>query len=501
MEYKPTIGLEIHVELKTRTKMFCDSLNNADEKEPNRNTCPVCLGHPGTLPVPNKEAIRHVIRVGLALGGTINPVTKFDRKNYFYPDLPKGYQISQYDQPLVTGGNLLGVQIRRIHLEEDTGTLVHTSVPENENKHENDHPYSYSHPSRASLVDFNRSGVPLMELVTEPDITSAEQAAEFGKELQLILRYLGVSDADMEKGHLRIEANISLRPEIPNSKSQNPNELGTKVEIKNINSFKAMRGAVDYELTRQEEVLKAGKKVSQETRGWDEAKQKTVSQRSKEEAHDYRYFPEPDIPPFATSVFEPERLARELPELPSAKRTRFAKEYGLDAKQAELLISEPKLSEYFEESASELKSLPPSITNYQLLINYLTSDLRGLMGEKGIEFGALRVKPEHFAHLVSLAAEKKITSRQAKDMLRKMVVSDEDPEDILRDEAAQSVSDEGKLRQVVEMVLVANPQAIADYKKGKVQSLQFLVGKAMGELKGKGNPETLRKLFTDELKK
>ncbi len=500
MDYKPTIGLEIHVELKTRTKMFCDSLNNADEKQPNKNTCPVCLGHPGTLPVPNKDAIRHVLRVGLALGGTINPVTKFDRKNYFYPDLPKGYQISQYDQPLVTGGNLLGVRIRRIHLEEDTGTLVHASG--------------------ASLVDFNRSGVPLMELVTEPDITSAEQVREFAQELQLILRCLGVSDADMEKGHMRIEANVSIQDSrwefvqglglksgrggwFFRGDASNESSLNARVELKNINSFKAARDATAYELKRQEEALREGKKITQETRGWDEAGQKTVSQRSKEEAHDYRYFPEPDIPPFATSVFEPERLARELPELPAGKRARFAKEYGLDAKQVELLVSEPALAEYFEESASEYASLvsPSSVISHQLLVNYLTSDLRGLMIEKGIEFDALRVTPEHFAHLVSLAAEKKITSRQAKDMLRKMLESDEDPEDILRDEASQSVSDEGKLRQVVEMVLVANPQAIADYKKGKVQSLQFLVGKAMGELKGKGNPETLRELFTQELKK
>ncbi len=504
MDYKPTIGLEIHVELKTRTKMFCDSLNDADEKQPNKNTCPVCLGHPGTLPVPNKDAIKHVLRVGLALGGTINPVTKFDRKNYFYPDLPKGYQISQYDQPLVTGGNLLGVRIRRIHLEEDTGTLVHNNHDNNDEKKSGGHSHGSS--SSYSLVDFNRSSVPLMELVTEPDITSAEQVREFAQEFQLILRYLGVSDADMEKGHMRIEANVSLR-----ETADGRGKLGVKVEIKNINSFKAARDATAYELKRQEEVLRGGKKIVQETRGWDDAKQQTISQRSKEEAHDYRYFPEPDIPPFVTSIFEPERLARELPELPAGKRARFAKEYGLDTKQVEFLVSTPELASYFEETASEYTSLfssklptPSSSTpliNYALLVNYLTSDLRGLMVEKGVEFDALRVKPEHFAHLVLLAAEKKISSRQAKDMLRKMVESDEDPEDILRDEAAQAVSDEGKLRQVVEMVMVENPQAVADYAKGTTASLQFLVGKAMKELKGKGNPEILQKLFVAELAK
>ncbi|MBM3257473.1 MAG: Asp-tRNA(Asn)/Glu-tRNA(Gln) amidotransferase subunit GatB [Candidatus Liptonbacteria bacterium] len=465
MEYKPTIGLEIHAELKTRTKMFCDSLNDADEKKANKNVCPVCLGQPGALPTINKEAIKHVIRVGLALGGKINPVTKFDRKNYFYPDLPKGYQISQYDQPLVIGGNLLGVRLRRIHLEEDTGTLVHAG--------------------ESSLVDFNRGGVPLMELVTEPDITSAEQAAEFGKELQLILRYLGVSDADMEKGHMRLEANVSLN-------------MGTKVELKNINSFRAMKDAVTYELARQEELLRAGKKVSQETRGWDEANQKTVSQRSKEEAHDYRYFPEPDLPPFSTEIFEPEFLARELPELPQAKRTRFAKEYDLEAKQVELLVSEPAFASYFEEAASELKAQLPA-TRYSLLANYLLSDVRGMLGEQPLKDSKLN--PEHLAHLVFLLNQSKITSRQAKDMLAKMLEKDADPETILKDESQYAISDTGELEKIVGEIVEETPQAVADYKKGKAQSLQFLIGKAMGRLKGRGNPEILKKLILEALSK
>ncbi|MCR4328661.1 MAG: Asp-tRNA(Asn)/Glu-tRNA(Gln) amidotransferase subunit GatB [Patescibacteria group bacterium] len=467
MEYKPTIGLEVHVELKTRTKMFCDSLNDADEKKPNKNTCPVCLGHPGTLPVPNKEAIKHVIRVGLALGGKINPVTKFDRKNYFYPDLPKGYQISQYDQPLVTGGNLLGIKIRRIHLEEDTGTLVHAQG--------------------SSLVDFNRAGMPLMELVTEPDITSAEEAADFGRELQLILRYLGVSDADMEKGHMRLEANVSLN-------------MGTKVEIKNINSFKAARDATLYELERQEELLRDGKDVAHETRGWDEAKQITVSQRSKEEAHDYRYFPEPDIPPFETVAFEPDILARELPELPAAKRTRFIQEYKIDEGQSAVLISSPKLAEYFEESVSELKEMERD-ASASLLANYLINDVRAVAVENGVSLEQSHVNPEHLAHLVVLIIREKITSRQAKDMLEKIFQSDVDPEDILKDESYYAISDSGELDVIVQDVFAENSQAVADYKKGKIQSLQFLVGKAMGKLKGKGNPEVLRELFMEYLKK
>ena len=283
-DYQPTIGLEVHAELKTRTKMFCDSLNDPDEKHPNVNVCPVCLAHPGTLPVANKQAIEHVIKVGLALGGKINETTKFDRKNYFYPDLPKGYQISQYDKPLVEGGELKKIRIRRVHLEEDTGTLVHADG--------------------GSLVDYNRSGVPLMELVTEPDFRSADEVADFARELQLILRYLGVSDADMEKGQMRIEANVSLN-------------MGTYVELKNINSFRAVHDAVEFELKRQQEALEQGETLVKETRGWDEAKRKTISQRSKEEAHDYRYFPEPDLPPFETGVFDPEALRESLPELPA----------------------------------------------------------------------------------------------------------------------------------------------------------------------------------------
>jgi aspartyl-tRNA(Asn)/glutamyl-tRNA(Gln) amidotransferase subunit B len=368
-ELQATIGLEVHAELKTRTKMFCDSLNDPDEKHPNVNVCPVCLAHPGTLPVANQQAILDVIRVGLALGGAINEVTKFDRKNYFYPDLPKGYQISQYDQPLVLGGTLKNVRIRRVHLEEDTANLAHVNG--------------------GSLVDFNRSGVPLMELVTEPDFRSADEVADFARELQLILRYLGVSDANMEKGQMRIEANVSLN-------------MGTYTELKNINSFKAVHDAVEYELRRQREVLQNGGKLVKETRGWNEAQQKTVSQRSKEEAHDYRYFPEPDLPPFETRGFGIGRLRDELPELPEAKRKRFKNEYGLSRKQLELVIAEPQLANFFEEAMSELRELDAVIykNHSSLILNYLTSDLRGLMNDADVDFGDLKFGPENLAHLV-----------------------------------------------------------------------------------------------------
>ena len=465
-EYQATIGLEIHAELRTRTKMFCDSLNDPNEAHPNVNVCPVCLGHPGTLPVPNRQAIEHVIRVGLALGGRINETTKFDRKNYFYPDLPKGYQISQYDKPLVEGGELKGIRITRVHLEEDTGTLVHADG--------------------ASLVDYNRSGMPLMELVTEPDFRSADQVADFARELQLILRYLGVADADMEKGQMRIEANVSLN-------------MGTKVELKNINSFRAVHDAVEYELKRQEAALEAGEKISQETRGWDEAKRKSVAQRSKEQAHDYRYFPEPDIPPFETSVFGLDDLRDSMPELPSARRVRFAKEYGLDVRQTEILIGDPQLANFFEEAASELKERS-AVTGFGSLYNYLTSDLRGLMNQSAIGFADLKIAPEHLAHLAALIESKQVTSRQAKDILARMFDTGADPEEIVKSENIGVSNDTGEIEAVIVAVIAENKAAADDYRKGKAASMQFLIGKAMAKLKGKARPEMLRELFEKNLK-
>jgi aspartyl-tRNA(Asn)/glutamyl-tRNA(Gln) amidotransferase subunit B len=460
-DYRATIGLEIHAELKTRTKMFCDSLNDPNERKPNVNVCPVCLAHPGALPVPNRQAIEQVIRVGLALGGTIGEVSKFDRKNYFYPDLPKGYQISQYDRPLVTGGNLRNIRITRVHLEEDTATLAHIDG--------------------ASLVDFNRAGVPLMELVTEPDFRSADEVADFARELQLILRYLGVSDANMEKGQMRIEANVSLN-------------MGTKVELKNINSFKAVHDAVEFELKRQEEALRAGEKIRQETRGWNEAKQITFAQRSKESAHDYRYFPEPDIPPFATKEFDIPRLRDELPELPAEKRRRFMDEYGMDEKRVEILVQEPDLANFFEESVSELREQSPD-ADAQLIFNYLTGDLRALMSEAGVDFANSKTTPEHLAHLAAFLAEGKITSRQGKDILAKMFSTGADPEEIIASEKIGVSSDLGEIEAVVAAVIAENEAAVKDYRNGKIASLQFLIGKAMGKLKGRARPEMLTDVF------
>ncbi len=323
----PTIGLEIHAELKTNSKMFCSCKNDPEEKHPNVNVCPVCLAHPGPLPVANETAIISVIRLGFAIKGTIAERSHFDRKSYFYPDLPKGYQISQYEDPLVLGGTLKGIRITRVHLEEDTAKLVH------------------SDDGVSSLVDYNRAGVPLMELVTEPDVKNADEAVAFARELQLILRYLGISDADMEKGQMRVEANISVR------KSEGEG-YGTKVEVKNINSFKAVHDAIEYELARQEKLITEGGKVSQETRGWDEKRGITESQRSKESAHDYRYFPEPDLPELDITRFDIASIRDSIPELPEEKRERLVREYGLSRENAELLIEDKKMAEYFEESVS-----------------------------------------------------------------------------------------------------------------------------------------------------
>jgi len=409
--HKLTIGLEIHCELKTKSKMFCGCRNNADETRANLNACPICLAHPGTLPVINRKAVESVLTLGLALNGKIPSVSRFDRKSYFYPDLPKGYQISQFKQPLVKGGNLNGVKITRIHLEEDTGALAHFA-PIADQRGKFLRQSASGQRESASLVDFNRAGVPLMELVTEPDIKSGEEAVSFAKELRLILRYLGISEANMEKGQMRVEVNISL--------SRN-NEMGTKVEIKNLNSFKTVKEAIDYEAKRQARILDEGKEVIRETRGWDEAKKITASQRSKEKAHDYRYFPEPDLPIILLrkiadkrglksrinadkieNIIDLEKLKAEIPELPAEKRNRFGKEYGLTSAQTEILVSDIQIANYFEEVAGELKLQASNFRHqtsganfFQILFNYLTSDLFGLMTERGIAIKDFKISPKN----------------------------------------------------------------------------------------------------------
>ncbi len=470
--YVPTIGLEIHAELKTRTKMFCSCKNDPDEERPNTNVCPICLGHPGTLPVINREALELMIKIGLALKGKIADYSQFDRKSYFYPDLPKGYQISQYEHPIVKEGFLRDIRITRVHLEEDAGRLAHGK--------------------NSSLVDFNRAGLPLMELVTEPDIHNADEAVSFAKGLQEILRYLGASDANMEKGQMRIEANISIAPE-------SAGKLGTKVEVKNINSFKAVHDAIEFEIDRQAKLLDEGNKIVQETRGWDDVRNITVSQRVKEEANDYRYFPEPDLPPIDLSSFNMKKIGGELTELPDAKRHRFVEEYALNKDSIETLVSEKDLADYFEWSASELKEKTTK-PDYQLLVNYITSDLKGLMKTKNVPITGIKIKPEHIAHLIFLNQNGKITSRLAKDVLAKMFETGDDPENLIKNEGMEAISNEDELQKVIEEVIHKNEKSVADYKKGKQNALQFLVGQVMMRTKGKAEPNTTKDILERLLK-
>jgi len=363
---------------------------------------------------------------------------------------------------LISNASLNGVKIRRIHLEEDTGRLIHAAD------------------GRSSLVDFNRAGVPLLELVTEPDIKNAKEAVDFAKSLHAILRYLDVSDADMEQGQMRIEANVSLAAD---------GKLGTKVELKNINSFKAVYEAINYELQRQEQVLSEGGKLIQETRGWNDAKKITESQRTKESAHDYRYFPEPDLPPFDLSSFDLNSIKQSIPELPQIKKARFIKEFHLPENIVEVLVEDKRGADYFEQAVSELKTFGPKRLPVELLANYLTSDLRGLMAERKISWPDLKVKPEHFAHLVYLIDSGKLSSRLAKNLLVKMTETGEDPENLMKREGMALISDETKLEELAKAVISANPKAVADYKAGKGNAVQFLVGQIMAKTKGQADPK------------
>ena len=480
--YKTIIGLEVHVELKTKTKMFCSCLNDPDEKRPNTNICPVCTAQPGSLPVINREAVRKVVKTGLVLNCRIPEHSKFDRKNYFYPDLPKGYQISQYDKPLCLGGFLrVGnrkVQITRVHLEEDTGRLIHQED--------------------CSLVDFNRAGIPLMELVTEPDIDSAKEARKFAEELQLILRYLGVSAADMEKGIMRVEVNISL--------SKKEGELGTKVEIKNLNSFRAVERGIDYEIKRQTEILESDKKVIQETRGWDDAKEVTVGQREKEEAHDYRYFPEPDLPPLHISKDLINEIKTEIPELPQQKRERFKKEYELDEKDIEVFVQNKDLGEYFEKVMSELRNWVKEIELKKevkrdeflklakILANYLITDLQGLLSSPFIE-EKLLITPENFAEFVTLIYKGKLSSKMAKMVLSEMFETGADPSHIIEDKGLVQITDTTELEKIIKEVISKNPKPVEDFKKGKENAFQYLIGQTIAQTKGKANPQIVRDIL------
>ena len=489
---EPVIGIEVHAELNTATKMFCGCKNDPNERHPNFNICPICMGHPGTLPVINEVAIEKVVLIGMALHGEIAKFSQFDRKQYFYPDLPKGYQISQYKHPIVQGGHLeipnskfliphsqfRTIRLTRIHLEEDAGRLLHAED--------------------ASLVDFNRAGVPLMELVTEPDVRTAEEARLFAEELRLHLRYTRVSDANLEKGQRRIEANISVHD------AGEP--YGTKVEVKNINSFRAVEKAIEYEIARQTALIEKGEKVAQETRGWDDEKEITVSQRKKESAHDYRYFPEPDLPPLQFSFEFLENVQKNLPELPADKRKRFSEEFGITEKTIEILISDKNFAGFFEESASELRSMLAETGKDEgvsrgttLLMNYLTSDLMRLLNESSVGINDTRITPHSFAELMALITSGTVTSSVAKQVLDEMFRSGADAHAVVRDKNLSVIGNTEELSRAIEEVVKNSERAVSDYKNGKKEAMQFLIGSAMKALRGRGNPDTLKELFIKKL--
>lgn len=469
MEYKPTIGLEVHAELKTKTKMFCACKNDADEKRQNVNICPICMGHPGTLPVINKEAVKSILKIGLAVGGKLaTEFSEFDRKNYFYPDIPKGYQISQYKNPLVSGGELAGIQITRVHLEEDTARSAHLADTKEEDY---------------SLVDFNRAGVPLMELVTEPVIHSSAEVVKFGHELQLLLQYLDVAEANMEKGEMRLEANVSV---------SNNEKLGTKVEVKNLNSFRSAERAIEYETKRQISALENGEKVLQETRGWDDNKQITFSQRSKEDSHDYRYFPDPDLPKLRLGrllEFSEENLNKELKETPKQKRIRF-KNYGIKDNDVEFYIANRDFSTLFEDS---VKHVEPK--DYQLLSNYIVSDIASL-GQNG-----LKIEAKNLAETIKMFVSGEISSRGVKDIIAQMATKGGNPKNIAENLGIFQKSNEEDLLVIAKKIIEDNMAAVEEYKSGKSTAIQFLVGQGMKATGGSANPQVLKNLFEKLLAK
>lgn len=460
--WEAVIGMEIHAQLATSSKMFCTCSTDYMGAPPNSRVCPVCLGLPGALPVVNRRAVELVVKTGLALDGEVARHSKFDRKNYFYPDLPKGYQISQYDLPICRGGRLdVGdrvVRITRVHLEEDTGKLLHAG--------------DALHTADESLVDLNRSGVPLMEVVTEPDIRSAEEARDYAQVLRAILRAIGASEADMEKGQLRAEANVSVR-------RKGSEELGVKTELKNLNSFRALHRAVEHEIQRQVEVLESGGQVVQETRGWSEAEQRTFPQRRKEYADDYRYFPEPDLPPLALDGAWVARLRAELPELPAARQRRLVAQYGIPPYDADQLTQEGSTADLFE--ATVAAGAPAKAAANWIIGTQPT-----------LEAG-------HLAELINLVVGGTINRDQGLEVLAVAQASGRAPEEVVREQGLSQVSDEAALAGVVDRVLAENPQAVADVRAGKVKAIGPLVGKVVAATAGRANARVARDLLTKRL--
>ncbi|HSL45281.1 MAG TPA: Asp-tRNA(Asn)/Glu-tRNA(Gln) amidotransferase subunit GatB [Anaerolineales bacterium] len=475
MKHEPVIGLEVHAELLTRSKMFCGcEVVDSIAAKPNRYICPVCTGQPGALPVLNKKAVELAVRVGLALSCQIHTESIFARKNYFYPDLPKGYQISQYDQPLATNGKIQieteagvkDIRIRRVHLEEDTGKL--------------------SHADGHSFIDYNRSGVPLLEIVTEPDLRSAEEARAYATKLHAILRYPGVNSGDMEKGVIRFEANVSVR-------EAGSDQFNTRTEIKNLNSFRALTQGTEYEIQRQSGIYLSGGTVEQETLGFNEATGKTYSQRGKESAHDYRYFPEPDLPPLVLDETWIESIRASLPELPETKTRRFIEQYELKHQEARLLTSEKALADYFEDVASNAKSPARTVSSW------IAGEFMRYVNDLNIEVTNIPVPAEDLAKLIDLVTEKSISGNSGKVVLGELFRNGGKPEEIVKTKNLAQVSDQGFIQETITKILNDNPKEVQQYLAGKESILQWMMGQVARATKGKADPTVARELLVKTL--
>ena len=477
-DYEVVIGLEVHAQLLTKSKMFCSCSAAYNEAGPNENTCPVCLGLPGVLPVMNRQAVEFTIRTALALNCEIPPYTKFDRKNYFYPDLPKGYQISQFDLPLsqsgflavLVGGEVVRAGITRVHLEEDTGTMHHAG--------------DVLQTATSSHIDLNRCGVPLMEIVGEPDLSTPEQAREYLVRLRQLLVYIGVNDGNLEHGSFRCDANVSLR-------KRGATELGTKVEVKNMNSFRAVQKALEFEIVRQTAMLDAGETIAQETRGWVEAKQATIGQRSKEFAHDYRYFPEPDLPPLEIGADLVNRIRGELPELPEAKGKRFVEAYGLSAYDAAILTTTQSIADGYETIA---KVITPKVA-----ANWMMGDVARLANDHGIELPDSGLGIDGLTKLLAMVDKGTINGAIGKQLLDELYVGGGDPDALVAERGLAQVSDSGELGTIVDEVIANNAKVVADFQGGKDQALQALVGQVMKATRGRADAKLVTQLFRERL--
>lgn len=473
-KYETVIGLEVHVELHTNSKIFC-GCSTAFGAPPNTHTCPVCLGHPGVLPVLNKQALEYAMKASMALNCTVASESKFDRKNYFYPDSPKAYQISQYDKPvgehgwidIEVNGETKRIGITRVHLEEDAGKLTHVDG------------------GYASLVDFNRVGTPLIEIVSEPDLRSPEEARAYLEKIRAIMQYCDVSDVKMEEGSLRCDANISLRP-------YGQQEFGTKAELKNMNSFRGVQRGLEYEEWRQADVLDSGGTVVQETRRWDEAQGKTLSMRGKEQAHDYRYFPDPDLVKMHIDEDWKARVRASIPELPDARKSRYVSEYSLPSYDAEVITSSIKIADFFEESLKYTKDA-------KAVANWIMGDLLGYLNANNLELSDVKVTGKGLGEMIGLMEKGTISSKIAKTVFKSMLETGKDPQAIVEEQGLVQISDEGAIKSVVEQVVANNPQSVADFKAGKDKAVGFLVGQVMKETKGKANPGLVNKLILEVL--